>query len=69
MEVFITISRNRSYDKQIKEKAVSLVIVNGKTIESVAHELEVPKITIAKWIEDRKDNMMDIFINNYNLIK
>lgn len=36
MEVFITISRNRNYDKQIKEKAVSLVIVNGKTIESVA---------------------------------
>ncbi len=42
-------ARGRNYDKQIKAEAVSLVVDNGKTIASVARELEIPKSTVGKW--------------------
>ena len=41
----------------------------ARLLNQLPHELEVSKITIVKWIKDRKDYMMDISINNYNLIK
>jgi len=54
--VFMSMARGRNYDKQIKAEAVSLVIDNGKTIASVARELEIPKSTVGKWVENYKDN-------------
>lgn len=57
-------ARGRNYDKQIKEEAVSLVINNGKSIASVARELEIPKSTVGKWIENYKDNGTDAFVGN-----
>jgi len=60
-------ARGRSYDKQIKAEAVSLVIDNGKSIASVARELEIPKSTVGKWVENYKDNGTDTFIGSGNL--
>src|SRR5699024_3288411 len=55
-------ARGRNYDKQIKAEAVSLVIDNGKTIASVARELEIPKSTVGEWVENYKGNGTDAFI-------
>lgn len=59
--------RGRNYDKQIKMEAVSLVVDNGKTIASVARELEIPKSTVGKWVASYKDNGTDTFIGSGNL--
>lgn len=60
-------ARGRNYDKQIKAEAVSLVIDNGKTIAAVARELEIPKSTMGKWVENYKDNGTEAFIGSGNL--
>ena len=60
-------ARSRNYDKQIKAEAVSLVIDNGKTIASVARELEIPKSTVGKWIENYKNNGTEAFVGSGNL--
>ena len=63
----MSMARGKNYDKQIKAEAVSLVIDNGKTIASVARELEIPKSTVGKWVENYKDNGTDAFIGSGNL--
>ncbi|MEZ2457711.1 transposase [Salinicoccus roseus] len=60
-------ARGRNYDKQIKAEAVSLVIDNGKTIAAVALELEIPKSTMGKWVENYKDNGTEAFIGSGTL--
>nr|WP_026859570.1 transposase [Jeotgalicoccus psychrophilus] len=60
-------TRGRRYDQQVKEEAVSLVINNGKSIAAVSRELEIPKSTVGKWIEDYKANGTAAFIGSGNL--
>lgn len=60
-------ARGRNYDQHIKEEAVNLVINNGKTIASVARELEIPKSTVGKWVESYRDNGTDAFVGSGNL--
>ena len=60
-------ARGRNYDQQVKAEAVSLVIDNGKSIASVSRELEIPKSTISKWIENYKHNGTSAFVGSGNL--
>ncbi len=46
--------RNRKYSKKFKSHAVTLVFDEGKSINSAAKHLSMPKSTLAEWIKKEK---------------
>lgn len=52
------------YDKQFKLEAVSLVLDSGKSITSVARELDVAKSTLGKWVKDYQANGTESFVGS-----
>lgn len=63
----MTMARGRNYEKQIKEEAVSLVIDQGKSKAAVAREMEIPKSTVANWVDQYRDKGTDAFVGSGNL--
>lgn len=59
--------KNGPYDEHFKMEAVSLVLDSGKSIASVARELEVAKSTLGNWVTAYREKGTDGFVGSGHL--
>lgn len=59
-------ANTRSYDKEFKLMAVELV-ESGKRVSQVARELDIPKQTLNKWVQQFREEGESVFVGSGNL--